>query len=755
MRKSLFVTIALIAGALGTLLMLALNQFQLYGQHEKIISQTEKFIFNYSIIREQIIEDIVAGNLDELEELSSSVEELHANISSILNNSLIPAEYKFSFLQQIDLPGLALLLRKVTSEKANTNLLQLINQETRVIGEQFILFERLVLGYAKQKLVDFQLVVIGILALIVFLVSIFMLVIYRFLIKPVMSLANQSENVLSGKQEKVVNPHGWLEVSLLSEKMNDLLEDSKSCQTQVERYGRIVNCCQGVLQEIYENRESDRLYKTVCRALLTNHDHILAWIGVEDIEEKVINPVAADGSTTMSSDECQGCFASLLAEQEGDDPSHKAMKTGETVVMKDVLADAPKGPFKNTPMADGVVDSISLPLYFEGEKLGVLTIYIMVPGGVLETEAELLGKIAGILAEKLHYLKLYEHLELEKTAKDLIGEQINILTFILEKTGRIISVGSYLSASLYEDAGLHWAGLNIADILAPENDSERIVLSSSLEESKRYDFNAGLVGFDEKFSAILQPNNDFPAEKETFLLVLVPPQQNILIQPENFQIAYSAAIGQFASSIAHEITDVSNGIINYAQMLSDELVGEIERGKKESLSKIIDGGEKLAAVVEPLLIDQNDLDFTKSIENIQKIFDDVLMLVRPLYKRDGITINLDIQATTLKYKKQHLQLILLVLLNRLRDTLNEQYPHKDSDKLLDIMVDQLGEKTDKMLMISIHYTGREQDYEESKIQKGQITGMWLSQELARNMGGEIKFSITDTQKIKLDLLLPV
>ena len=154
MRKSFFITVALIAGTLGFLLMLAVNQFQLYGQHEKIISQTEKFIFQYSIIREQIIEDVVSGRVDELEELSSSVEELNANIIKILNNSLIPAEYKFSFLQQIDLPGLALLLRKASSDTANTNLLQIINQETRVIGERFILFERLVLGYAKQKLVD-------------------------------------------------------------------------------------------------------------------------------------------------------------------------------------------------------------------------------------------------------------------------------------------------------------------------------------------------------------------------------------------------------------------------------------------------------------------------------------------------------------------------------------------------------------------------------------------------------------------------
>lgn len=334
MRKSFFVTVALIAGTLGLLLTLAVNQYQLYGQHEEIISQTEKFIFQYSIIREQIIEDVVTRNVDELKELSISVEELHANISKILNNSLIPAEYKFSFLQQIDLPGLALLLNKASSEPENTNHLQIINQETRVIGERFILFERLVLGYAKQKLVDFQLVIIGILALVIFFVSVYMLIMYRLLIKPVISLAFQSENVLEDNREKIIDPQGWQEVSVLTGKINDLLDESINSQALVDRYRRIFNCCQRVLQKINEKRNNDQLYHAVCRAFMTNEDYIMAWIGIEDAEEMEIHPVAADGSSSMSCDKCQECFAALLAEQEGVDPSYKAMQSGETVILR-------------------------------------------------------------------------------------------------------------------------------------------------------------------------------------------------------------------------------------------------------------------------------------------------------------------------------------------------------------------------------------------------------------------------------------
>lgn len=604
MRKSFFIIFTLIAVALGSLLLLAFNQFQLYRQHEQIIAQTEKFIFQYSIIREQIIEDVVSGTFDELSELSASVEELHANISKILDNSLIPAEYKFSFLQQIDLPGLILLLRKA-AEGEDRNVLQIINQETRVIGERFILFERLVLGYAKQKLVDFQLVVIGTLALVVFLVIILMVFMYRQLIIPVIGLTAQAEEALQENQEVIVDPGGWREISLLSDRMTAMLDESLDRRDMSERLARILGSLQQVLRKIHIHDDLESLCKSVCRALLTNEDYILAWIGIADPEGKSITPLVADGSSTMSCDECEGCFAALLAEQEGeDDPAHQALRRGEIVVQKDILADSPRGPFKNTPLAEGIIDSISIPLMLEEEKLGVLTIYVIIEGSILEQEEGLLKQIATVLAAKLRHLNLLEELELEQNARNIIGELNNIITFYLDKSGRVVSTDSYLEASIYKEAGRQWVGLNIVDIIMPENDSERIILQKSLAEASRYDFNARLVGFDEKFSATLEPTDKYHDEEQLFLLVLVPPQKNALIQPENFQVAYSAAIGQFASSIAHEITNVSNGIMNYAQMLSDEFAHEPRTERRKSLEKIIAEGEKVAAMVEPLLIDR-------------------------------------------------------------------------------------------------------------------------------------------------------
>lgn len=755
MRKSFFLTALLVSAALGLLLILALNQYRLYVQHEQIIAQTEKFIFQYSIIREQIIEDIVDGKLNELADISSSVEQLHSNITKILDNSLIPAQYKFSFLQQIDLPGLILLLRKAASNKNDNHLLRRINQETRVISERLMLFERLVMSYAKQKLVDFQAIIIGILAIIVFLVTILMLITYKMLIMPVINLATQTENVLDGQQDKIYKTSGWQEVAALARKINTVLDSSRSERELAERLQRVLNCCQHVLGKIRAATRKEELYHAACRALLTNHDYFIAWIGVPDTDGKNILPVAAEGSSAMTKGECQECFGALLAAKEGEtDPSNQALQTGETIIITDILAEAPKGPFKNTPLANSAVDSISLPLSFKNEKFGVLTVYIMTQDGVLDSEAELLREIATLLAVRLHYLAFLKKLDIERAAKNLIGQHNDIITFNLDQNGTILAADSYLSESLLHNKSRNWIGSNINDILIPENDPERIVLNSSLAEGRHYEFNASLAGSDDSYSAILGPTDEISDGNKTFLMVLIPPPKDILIQPENFHVAYTAALGQFASSMAHEITDLSNGIINYAQMLYDEMPDD-ENERKKSLNKIIFGGEKLASVVEPLLVDQQDIGFAKYDENIHKIFDDVLLLVGHLFKRDGITVHLDVQPTALTYNKQHLQLILLTLLERLREALNKRYPHKDPDKSLNISVSQSDDQAKTLLMVEVSLAGRVEYNGDNVPPKKKIAGLWLIQELARNLGGEIKFDFTEEGQTKIVLILPV
>ena len=330
---------------------------------------------------------------------------------------------------------------------------------------------------------------------------------------------------------------------------------------------------------------------------------------------------------------------------------------------------------------------------------------------------------------------------------------IEILSLTLDKEGIVLASDTYMKDSVYKKVLAGWVGLSVMDFILPENDSERIVFKDSIQGALRYSFKARLAEFDEQFSVTLEPIKEFPAEQERLLLIMVAPSKNLLLQPENFKIAYSAAIGQFAGSIAHEITDMSNGIINYAQVMSDEL-GEAQQENKKRLARIIDGGEKVAAIVEPLLIDQNDLESSRNMENIQQIFQEVLLLIDPQFKSDSVKVILSIQPTSLTFKKQHVQLILCDLLKRLGEILNRMYPHKDDNKVIDISVSPLFEDGEKMLLLNFQFPAGNGDFMEKAFQEGSFTGMWLSRELARALGGEVTLSRKGPGKAQVDLLLP-
>jgi nitrogen-specific signal transduction histidine kinase len=750
-RKSFFITAFVIAFALSTLLLLAFNQFQLYGRHEQIISQTERLTFQYSNIREQIIEDIVQGRLSELAQISSAVEELHNSIITLLDNPLIPAEYKFSFMQQIDLPGLVLLLRRSGTEQEDKNLLRRIVEETRIIGERFMLLERLVLGYAKQKLVDFQAIVIGTLALVVFLVTTLLVITYRFLIQPVVNLTAQAESVLQGTSDRLYLPGGWREVSGLADRMNQLLLETGSSREAAVRLGRILQSCSLVAGKIRESEGTTELCQLVCRYLLTNPDYILVWIGTEE-GGGAITPIAADGSSTMTGKECQECFGALLAAQEGkNDPAVQVMRTGETVLRQDILAGAPMGPFKNTPMASGVVDSISLPIGRSGELFGVLTVYAMAKDGIQDLEVKALAELAEILDGRLTFFKVLKRLELEKRVKNCIGEKTDIISLVLDQEGIIRGADTYLSASPNRKATESWVGGRVSDIVRPLSEPEKVMLNAALTEKRRYDFNAELVGIGGIFSAILTPVGNHPVDKESLLLVLMPPQKDIMLQPENLQIAYSSAVGQFASTIAHEITDLSNGIINYAQMLSDEMTDEPASELRKHLDRIIAGGEKVAAVVEPLLVEQHDVEYASDLVEVRAIVDEVFNLAGYVLRKDGITVHYTVHPPTLQYRRQYLRLILLTLLNSLRAILNSHYPQKDPAKGLTLSILQFMEGGAELIRISVPVPWTT---EGESVQDAFPSEFRLNKELVRNMGGEMKFSPEGQNKMKIELILP-
>jgi hypothetical protein len=401
LKRTLSVTMVLISILLAGLLALGIRQYQLHRHHQEIIRQTEQLLFQFSLIREHIVESLLSGRVGQLHEASREVETFHANVARVMENTHIPDDYKLTFAGQVDLPGLVLLLRN-PEEPRKPEASERLNHAVRVLGERLTLFDRLVLNHAKRQLVDFQTTVIGILALTV--VGLIMLLFfgYRRLAVPLFALMGQVREVREGKRSGIAAGGSWHEVRTLALLVDEPLREVQTLARRQSRQQHLLQMIREVLKQLSETGSIDDLYRGISKALLANHDYCLAWIGMPEPAGGNLLPVVVDGSSIMSSRECQECMVVLLGmAKEQDEEQNQALsayRTGCPVLRQDILAGVPKGPFRNTPLAEGKLSCVSLPIRKGEMVLGVLNLYSLQPEVFGAAEQDLLLRLLDLVA---------------------------------------------------------------------------------------------------------------------------------------------------------------------------------------------------------------------------------------------------------------------------------------------------------------------------------------------------------------------
>ena len=235
--KSTIYTIYLaVFAALVILLSQGVRQYQLYNEHEAIISQTESLIFQFSIIREHVSEALLDGQQSKLSGISTEMEKLNSNLTAILSEKNIGDEYKLPFLNSIDLPGIILLLRKIESGGGEMENKRNLNSEMRTLGERLLLFDRVLVNNSKKKLLGFQNIIIGSSTFVVFLLVTVLTLFHRQLIVPLLQLVSKSSEAASGQNISIQVNSPSKELTNLSGTIGDLLEQRSKLQIQLQNY---------------------------------------------------------------------------------------------------------------------------------------------------------------------------------------------------------------------------------------------------------------------------------------------------------------------------------------------------------------------------------------------------------------------------------------------------------------------------------------------------------------------------------------
>ncbi len=151
---------------------------------------------------------------------------------------------------------------------------------------------------------------------------------------------------------------------------------------------------------------------------------------------------------------------------------------------------------------------------------------------------------------------------------------------------------------------------------------------------------------------------------------------------ELVRVSQLTAIGELACGVAHEVSSVGNGIINFAQLLAD--IEEDERSI-DILHKIINQGDKITGLASNLLAYGQGDTAAREMVAITNVISNALALMAPLYKQDGIQVELDVaHLPDWHCQAGQMQQLLLCILINCRQALNSRYANHNEMKLIEI-----------------------------------------------------------------------
>ncbi|MEZ4485035.1 MAG: histidine kinase dimerization/phospho-acceptor domain-containing protein [Syntrophotaleaceae bacterium] len=160
--------------------------------------------------------------------------------------------------------------------------------------------------------------------------------------------------------------------------------------------------------------------------------------------------------------------------------------------------------------------------------------------------------------------------------------------------------------------------------------------------------------------------------------------RQIQLREEASRTGQLASLGELAAGVAHEINNPINGIINYAQILADQLAKDDDG--REIVREIIDEGERVANIVKNLLDFAKARPEVKQPVAVEDILAAALALTKSQLNRDGIRLLVDMTPDlppVLAHLQQVQQVVLNVISNA-RYALNQKYPGADEKKVFHI-----------------------------------------------------------------------
>ena len=632
--KKLFIASSLISILLLTIVsILGVKQYLLYQHCEQVVTTSKHLLFQFSTIKENVNEALITQKKLQFKEINEEIEALETDISFIMNDILIPADFKQGFITQMDLVGLVVKLRTVQETAENTPTKEQLSALTallRSIYGRVIQFHQSLSSYTEALLLGLHKTLVGFLALVIFVVSSLLFLVNHSLAGPILQLGQKVQGFIAeernqtppqGKEGQQDKQDRNLDVSV-----HEIVKSVTNLSSEHLRLSRILNAI--TFYDTLDKKEgflSTKHLQDLCSVLQTNADYCLVWAGICEQEDELPKPVSACGCLAANEEGCLDVLDHLLryCKKNGGlcDSVSMAMQTKCVVVSRLLISSLPESLHGLLPFTKDTFSSATFPVVSADKRDAFITLYH--PGHDCFKPNE-----------------------------------IALLSYFFKQTVWIPTT----------------------------------------------------------------PDSAAPSVAPVGSLSLPLPQRTTLYRDH--------ALGNLVAGLAHELTDLSNGSINYTQALLDLMEEQSQPLESTALLDKLMGEEKkisrLAVELQQFTSDSNEGIKHYTIQDVVK---SIATLNKGQLKTDGIDLQIKIDSDLPAVPKygQDVQLALLSLFQHASARVLAKYPvGRHEKKQIRINVTLAPTPARDQLHITLHDQGLAwSPMESGKTQSGTSSAPWL------------------------------
>jgi len=376
LKKVFQIMVGLVLVLLVAITALAAQQYVLYRHCREAVSLSDQLLFGFTSIKEHISETLLTGARVDLQEVSKEIQAFDEQIKKIGADILIPKEFKGSFISQVDLVSLIVQLRAVQGrEKGSAEQLHDLTASLRSVSGRLLHFHEVLSSYTRSLLLGLHRVLIGTLALVVFVVCSMLFFMHRYISEPLLRLCRAVHTTLGRSSDERTGGSARTSIAVLE----NLVQDTA---TEKQRLANLLTSLDNVSQTLPDYRDDPDFWETMCLALQTNPDYLLVWVGRPATDDQYPDPVTGCGCVSSSPVQCRQTIRQLITycRQNGSlcDSARQAAADQRVVIASIPMSSIPAGLHPSLPFHENLEKMLlcaSFPIMCEEELLAVVTIY--------------------------------------------------------------------------------------------------------------------------------------------------------------------------------------------------------------------------------------------------------------------------------------------------------------------------------------------------------------------------------------------